>query len=176
MKYFTPELLNRFRSDDENVSARAHDEWEKSLQRYERREARIKTTLPEGVRRFLDEQVCLHDARLLNMGKHGDTFVMVLEKEPPSRDLVILRFTLDAEMQIADTPLKGKSGSDFMTWMYEEWDIDRRQRCSFAVLLSNGWIVKLRFRDFQHLIVQQVMPGSNGLAAPLLSTVVPRSA
>jgi hypothetical protein len=86
MKYFTLELLNRFRSDDEEVWARAHEDWEDALKRHRRREARIKAALPEGVRRFLDEHVCLHDARLLNMGPEGATFVMILEREPPSRD------------------------------------------------------------------------------------------
>jgi hypothetical protein len=101
---------------------------------------------------------------------------MILEREPPSRDLVILMFTMEGELRIADAPLKGKSASDFPTWMYEEWDIDRHQRCCFAVLLSNGWVVKVRFRDFHYLIVQQVTASRNGRAAPLSSTAIPRSA
>jgi hypothetical protein len=68
VKYFTVELLNRIRSDDEGVSALAHGDWEAALKRYRQREARIKAALPRGVRRFLDAHVCLHDARLLNMG------------------------------------------------------------------------------------------------------------
>jgi hypothetical protein len=165
MKYFTLELLNRFRSEDEDVSARAHEEWEEALTRYGRREARIKAGLPRGARRFLDEQVCLHDARLWNMGRRDDTFVMILETEPPARDLVILNFTLDGEPHIADTPLQGKSGSDLVTWLYEEWDVDRQGRYGFEVLLSNGWTVKLRFRDFQFVIVEQVAPRMNGQLA-----------
>jgi hypothetical protein len=47
-------------------------------------------------------------------------------------------FTMDGEFEITDTPVKDKSASDFPTWMYEEWDIDRRQRCCFSVLLSDG--------------------------------------
>ena len=54
MKYFTMELLNRFRSDDEDVSALAHDEWEAALKQCHQREERIKAALPEGARRFLD--------------------------------------------------------------------------------------------------------------------------
>src|SRR5204863_1930787 len=90
MKYFTVELLNRFRSDDEDESALAHDDWERALNRYRLREAHIKAALPEGVRRFLDAHVCLHDSRLLNMGRHDDIFVFILEMESPSKDLVIL--------------------------------------------------------------------------------------
>lgn len=109
MKYFTVELLNRFRSEDENVSMLAHDEWEAALKRYRQREERIKAALPERVRRFVDAHVCLHDARLLNMGRQDNAFVMILEMVPPSRDLVILTFTLDGDFRIADTTLKGKS-------------------------------------------------------------------
>jgi hypothetical protein len=59
--------------------------------------------------------------------------------------------------------------------MYEEWDIDRRRRGCFAVLLSNGWTVELAFRDFHYLVVQQVIPSRNGQAA-LSFHAVPRSA
>ena len=176
MKYFTLELLNRFRAADENVSANAHDDWDEALKRYRRRETRIKAALPEGVRRFIDDRVCLHDARLLNMGSQGDNFVMILEMEPPTRNLVIMMFTLDEKLQSADASLMGKSDSEFVTWMYEEWDIDRRQRPCFSVLLSNGWLVQLRLRDFQYFIMQQVNPNKNGHALPLTLTPIPRSA
>ncbi len=42
--------------------------------------------------------------------------------------------------------------------MYEEWDLDRQKRPTFEVLLGNGWLVKLRFRDFQYLIAQRLFP------------------
>jgi hypothetical protein len=174
MKYFTVELLNRFRSDDEDVSALAHRDWEAALKRYRQREARIKAALPPGVRRFLDTHVCLHDARLLNMGRQGDTFVMILEQQPLSRDLAILMFTVEGELRIADTPLRSTNASD-VTWLYEEWGLDRRRRGCFAVLLSNGCMVELAFRDFHYLIVQQVAPSRNGQPA-LSSKAVPRSA
>jgi hypothetical protein len=115
MKYFTVELLNRFRSVDEDVSAFAHDDWEAALKRYRQREERIKSALPDRVRRFVDAHVCLHDARLLNMGRQDDTFVMILEMEPPSRRLVILTFTLDGKLRIADTTLKNKGADDCVT-------------------------------------------------------------
>lgn len=174
MKYFTVDVLNRIRSDDDDVSALAHDEWETALKRYRQREERVKGVLPKEVRRFVDAHICLHDARLLNMGRQDDTFVMILEMEPPSRDLVILTFTLDGEPRIEDTALQGKSAADFVTWMYEEWNLDRRRRFCFSVLLSNGWMVEMAFRDFHYLTVQQVIPSRNGPA--VLTTVAAQSA
>src|SRR6516165_7257057 len=148
MKYFTPDLLARFKSADEDVFAEAHEEWDQAIRRYHRRLAKIKGTLPEGVRRFRAEHLCLHDAQVLRMGRQGDSFIMVLETEPPEQQLVVLTFTVDEEPQIDRSVLPGREDSSFVTWLYEEWDLDRRNRGGFEVLLSNGWSVKLRFRDF----------------------------
>ena len=112
------------------------------------------------------KQICLHDARLLNMGRQVDAFVLILEMEPPARDLAILTFTVDGEPEITETALEGKTDSHFVTWMFEEWNIDRRRRPLFEVLLSNGVMVKLHFRDFQYRIMHQVNPNRNGEAAP----------
>ena len=175
MKYFTVELLNRLRSDNEDESALCHDDWEMALKRYRQREQRIKPAMPKSVGRFVDTHLCLHDARLLSMGRQDDTLVMVLEMEPPSRELVILTFTLDGAFHISEETLKGKSIAGIITWMYEEWNIDRRRRCCFSVLLCNGWMVDLAFRDFHYLFVQQVIAGQNG-QADLSSAAAPPSA
>src|SRR5437660_8691527 len=97
MKYFTPELLSRMRSEDEEVSAKAHDDWERAITRYHRRWQKIKAAFPEGVRHFDDDQICLHDAEVLSMARQGDTFLMVLQPEPPSSSVVLLTFTLEGE-------------------------------------------------------------------------------
>ena len=47
-------------------------------------------------------------------------------------------------------------------WRYEEFDVDRRGQCTFNVLLRNGWEVRLRFRDFQFLIAEEILPARNG--------------
>jgi hypothetical protein len=166
MKYFTVELLNRIRSDDDDVSARAHDEWESALKRYSGLEAQIKEGLPSAAQRFLDEHVCLHDARLLNLGRRVDTFVMVLEKEAASRDLVILMFILDGEPKIENTPLADKTDAAAITWMYEEWSRDRRGRPCFDAIWSNGWHLSLRLKDFNYVIVPQVFPKRDEQSGP----------
>jgi hypothetical protein len=171
MKYFTPDLLNRVRSEDEDASAEGHEEWDKAIQRYERRWRRIKAAFPKSVRRFDDQGICLHDADVLRMGRTKDTFVFFLETEPPSCQPVVLTFTLAGEPVIETGTLPDARQGVPFHWLYEEWDVDRRQRLTFEVLLSNGWVVKLPFRDFHYLIADPVMATANGeVARPALQT------
>jgi hypothetical protein len=173
MKYFTADLLRRFESQDDAVFVAAHDAWDQAIVRWQRRWHKIKDAFPETVRRFEADHVCLHDAQLLRMGREGSTFIMVLEKESPLRDLVILTFTLDGEPKVKETTLADARGTAVATWRYEEWDLDRQQRCWFEVLLSNGWSVKLPFAEFQYVVVPQVFPAVQGQAAV---AAVPRPA
>ena len=158
MKYFTPELIQRIQADNFDVYLKAYHEWEQAIVRSERRWKRIRPSFPKEVQRFNDERVCLHDARLWSMGRDGETLLMVLEPEPPAQTLVFLTFTLNGEPIIDRKALPGRKEHDWVEWMYEEWDVDRQKRCWFEVLLSNGWSVKLCFRDFHYRIAQRLFP------------------
>ena len=166
MKYFTPAILNRLQSDDEDVFASAHDEWETAIVRYRRRWAKIKNEFPESVRRFKQARVCLHDAELLSMGREGEALVMVLQPEPPAETITILTFTLDGEPTIDPAGLPGWESTDYAVWLYEEFDLDRQKRPQFEVLFSNGWSVKLRFHDFHYQIAQRLFPVPRTAAKP----------
>jgi hypothetical protein len=176
MKYFTPELLERVASLDDDVADDAQDEWERAIVRSNRHWQKIKKAFPAAVRRFEEDHVCLHDAQVLRMGRDGDTFVMVLEMEPPSRNLVVLTFTLDGEPEIDPRALPAQREHEFVTWLYEEWDLDRGKRCRFDVLLSNGWSVRLCFREFQYLILPPILPARDGQVLGTRSATVPRPA
>jgi hypothetical protein len=173
MRYFTPDLLERFGSLDDDVADAAHEEWERAIVRSNRRWQKIKAAFPKEVQRFEDEHVCLHDAQLLSMGRQADTFVMVLQPEPPSQNMVLLTFTLEGEPVIDTAALPRRQDTSYAEWMYEEFDLDRRKRCTFEVLLSNGWSVQLRFRDFQYLIAQRLFPVPKVIHDPAFPTVQP---
>jgi hypothetical protein len=166
MKYFTPELYQRLQSLDDDRADAADDDWEEAIKRYRRRLAKMLPALPEGVQRFRKDRVCLHDARLWSIGRQGDTFVMVLQPEPPAQTMVVLTFTLDGEPVIDKAAVPDHQNSDWVEWMYEEWDGDRHRRCWFEVLLSNGWSVRLPFRDFHYLIGQRLFPDPQAAPAP----------
>jgi hypothetical protein len=127
MKFFTPTLLGRVQSLDDDVALPAHDEWERAIVRSNRRWKKIKIAFPKEVQHFDDGCICLHDARLLSIGREGDTFVMVLEPEPPAQTMVVLTFTLNGEPVIDPRALPGCSNSVWVTWMYEEFDVDRKK-------------------------------------------------
>ncbi len=173
MKYFTPELLGRIASEDDDVMEAADEEWERAIVRSERRWLKVRDKFPQTVQKFNDDSVCLHDAELLSMGRQGDTFVMVLEPEPPAQTTVVLTFTLDGEPVIDPRALADREERTFALWMYEEWDLDRQGRCLFEVLLSNGWSVKLRFREFQYLIAQRLFPVPKAVVDPAFSPAQP---
>jgi hypothetical protein len=176
MKYFTPELLKRIASPDDRVADEAHAEWERALVRARRRWQKIKRGFPEAVQRFEEAPVCLHDAEVLSMARKGDTFVMALRLEPPSADLVLLTFVLDEEPRIDPRAVPGHGDGRVITWLYEEWDLDRRGRCWFEVLLSNAWSVRFPFRDFHFLVLPQILPARDGQVVQGLPTAAPRSA
>jgi len=165
MKYFTPELYLRGNSPDDTAVDGVEEAWERAIQRYRRRLAKIRAAFPEGWQRFRDDQVCLHDAQLLSLARQGSTVVFVLQQEAPLHNVVLLHFTLDGEPDIDPAALSGRQDRTFVTWMYEEFDLDRQGRCCFEVLLSNGWAVKLRFRDFHYLVGRALLPIENGRAA-----------
>src|SRR5439155_2117964 len=105
----------------------------------------------------------------------GATLVMILQREAPARDVVLLTFTLTEDPVIDRKAISGHGDGNRVTWLYEEWDVDRRGRCWFEVLLSNGWSVRLCFSDFQFLVLPQILPARSG-PARRRKTAVPRSA
>ena len=166
MKYFTPELLERVSSPDDDVADAADRDWERAIRAYNRRWRRIQAAFPRTVQRFDQDHICLHDALVLSLGRQNNTFVFVLQMEPPSQKLVILTFALNGEPEIDTTAFPSRDSSGVVAWLYEEWDLDRDKQRWFEVLLSNGWSVKLPFREFRYLIGEQLLHLSNGKAIP----------
>jgi hypothetical protein len=172
MKYFTPELLERLASANDAVAVAADLEWECAIVRARRRWHKIQTAFPRAVRHFEEQRVCLHDARVLSMARQDATFVAILHHDSPQQEIVLLIFTLDQDPVIEPDVVPGHGEGQPITWLYEEWDLDRRGRCWFEVLLSNAWSVRLRFRDFQFLILPQILPAANGQASEQAASVM----
>lgn len=161
MKYFTPELLARVRSLNDRVSEKAHDDWDRAIARYHRRLEQITSRLPASIKRFR-RQLCLHDAQIIAMAHHGKQFFIVVQLEPPSRTTVFLTFHLLAKPRIEHRSSQEANHSGCVTWMYEEFNLDRRNRCTLDILLSDGGVVKLRFGELHFSIGQPVLPELNG--------------
>jgi hypothetical protein len=161
MKYFTPELLARFRSPDDHVSDKAHDDWDRAIDRYQRRLKKISRRLPTSVKRFR-RQLCLHDAHIITLAQRGKQFFIVAELEPPSRTIVFLTVELIAKPKINHAPSLEPHALDYVTWMYEEFGLGRKKGCTLEIMLSDGSLMKLQFDAFRFSTGQQILPELNG--------------
>jgi hypothetical protein len=148
VKYFTPELMERLDSPDPTVANAADAEWDRRLERYEQELQRIEPELPEHVREF--NGLLLHDARVLSVARQGDQFHLVLHKDVPPRDLVLLTYFLTEEPVIDREALPIGQRSPVMDYLYDEFELVQEGNTRLyaeSILFSNGWEMRLRFRD-----------------------------
>lgn len=181
MKYFTPALYARLQLPGEAEMDAADADWDKAVARYDRRLKTIWPALPEALR-FLLEKLYLHDAEVLSMGRQGKTVVFLLQLDVPPQELVLITYRLTEEPAIDQAALAPEHRSEGVAWMHDEVDLSRRQKqrsFSHAILLSNGWEIRLCFHEVQVVVLQRLLPVVKTPADPaLLSTqpVVPESA
>src|SRR5437016_14342978 len=121
MKYFTPEHYLRGNSPSAKEMRGIEHAWERALRAYRRRWNRIRHAFPKSVQRFMAGSVCLHDARVLSPTRSGKKLAMILQMEPPSRDLMILTFQLAGELEIDTAALPIRGDSRTVAWLDEAW-------------------------------------------------------
>jgi hypothetical protein len=164
MRYFTPEQLARLGSDDPAVVRAAEAEWDRRLEQYEQELRQIEPDLPEHVRRFND--LLLHDARVYSLARQGDQLILVLRKDIPPRDLVIVTYDLAGEPVIDTEALPADARSAVMDFDYDEFGLVRegdQVLYTQSILFSNGWEVQLRFRDVRFVLAEPLF------SAPVLA-------
>jgi hypothetical protein len=155
VRNFTPELIARLNSTDSAEADAADAEWDRRQEAYEEELRRIEPTLPEHVRAFND--LLLHDARVYSLARQGDELIMVLQKDVPPRDLVIVTYALAGEPVIDTEALPVGERSPVMDFLYDEFGVvqeDGERLYEQAILFSNGWEVRLRFRDVQFALAE----------------------
>ncbi len=161
MKYFTPDLLVRFGSKDDAIANAAQEEWDCACDSYGHYFDSIKGKMPSGLR-HIEESYQLHDAKVRGLGKQGHSFVIVLQLDSPPQPLVTLTFDLVNEPKInpTDLPLQFRSTGSVVEWQYDELELIPGEPpiWSWSILLSNGWEVKLHFRDVQVQEAQALLP------------------
>lgn len=99
MNHFTREryLALQERGDDARDAADAA--WAKAVDRYDASLQTIRPEMPETVRELLDG-FFLHDARVLSMGRRGDTFLISLQLDVPPNELLTITYTLAGAPEI----------------------------------------------------------------------------
>jgi hypothetical protein len=161
MKYFTPELLVMGRSTDDRILDEQDRLWEEAGDRYVAYLDTVRPRFPAGLRK-IDESYYLHDAIVCSMGRRDQTFVMVLRLDPPPQS--ILTFTYDLvedPVIIEDAVPRACFGiGPLVEWQYNEIEMAEGDPPTWreSLLLSNGWELRLHFRDVRCEEAQAVLP------------------
>jgi hypothetical protein len=175
MKFFTRDLYRRCRSIDEGILNAACEEWEQANEAYERHLAAIEPEFPPHLRDFAE--LLLHDAKVQSIARQGKQLILVLHKDIPPRDLVILCYELEGEPNVepfADAPTDWSRPT---TFQFDELEVEREGEVKIycqSIVFANGWLMRLRFRDVRVTVAQSVYPAS--VRGSLPASRVPQSA
>lgn len=178
MKYFTPELIVAYGSDDPAVWKEAEARWDAACEQYNTVLSSFKPSFPSGLRR-IEENYSLHDAVIRSMGLREGSFVIVLQLDPPPQSLLTLSYDLVEQPIIKRDvlPAEYRSTDGHIDWQYDEIEkaLDQPPTWHQSILLSNGWEVVLRFRDIRVEEMQALIPPPRGSASVLTACNFPQS-
>jgi hypothetical protein len=177
MNYFTRQRYLALQDRDPGATDAADAAWDEAAGRYEAYLQTIRPDLPESVRQLLDG-FYLHDARVLSMGQRGDTFVISLQLDVPPHELLTITYTLTAAPEIEQDLFPWATPAAAPRWLYEEIELVRdggRNHFVHSVLFSNGWEVRLPFRDVQMATAYPTFPYP-GPRKPLTRVPAPQPA
>ena len=170
MRFFTPELLERYSSADPAIASAAEAEWEAVSERYAQHLRALESELPVHFREF--NALLLHDAALLSLAREGSRLIMVLKKDIPPRDLVILRYDLAQEPVLVPFARQPREWQKPTCFDFDEFDQEQAGReavSTQAIVFANGWELRLRFRDVQVTLAEPWVPANGQTAVPLTS-------
>ena len=175
MKYFTPELhvrMQDFASDATMDAAEAASE--AAGQRYDAHLQALAPEMPPWYRQFDD--LLLQGAQVWAIGRSGDQFLMVLHKEIPPRDVVVLTYTLTREPFIDREALPPLYRSGVMDFLYDEFDLVREKgekHGVHSILFGNGWEIRLQFPDVKVTTMEPLYPVPGTVLTPVPTSVAP---
>jgi hypothetical protein len=148
MNYFTRERYLALQERGDAMDA-ADAAWDEAVARYEAYLQTIRPEMPESVRELLDG-FYLRDARVLSMGRRGETFVISLQLDVPPNELLTITYSLAGPPEIRQDLFPWATPTATPAWLYEEIELVREgERGHFihSILFSNGWEVRLPFRE-----------------------------
>jgi hypothetical protein len=178
MKFFTPDLLARFGSEDDRLAHAAQGELERRADEYLRSFREIESILPARFRELLDRYY-LHDARVitraasigteldrieqsLRMGMPLDcgasqgqdhlvpSFWIPLQLDTPPKETLLLQYR-DVQIEKAELHECLFEDCPQLEWQYDEVDVARGgvvPEFRHSILFTRGLELRLRFRDF----------------------------
>ena len=147
MKYFTAELLEQFRSQDDRLAEAATDEWEKRADAYAAYLRSVRAQLPARLGELLDNYY-LHDAEIVCAASlEGEYQVNLKLATPPHTSLLLAYKSVDT-LEVLP-PKANPPGPPAVAWLYDELEVETDKAVfKHSILLTNGWELRISFRDF----------------------------
>jgi hypothetical protein len=161
MKYFTPELIVMGQSDNDQVLNEQERLWEEAGDRYVAYLNTVLPRFPTGLRK-IEASYYLHDGIVCSMSRREQSFVMTLQLDPPPQSLLTFVYDLvEDPVVIKDAVPRGWfEVGPIVLWQYNEIELVEGNPPTWreSLLLSNGWELKLHFRDVHVEEAQAVLP------------------
>jgi hypothetical protein len=181
MKYFLPQLYAQLQSSDPDLADAAERALEDASDAYNRRWEEIKSQLPPQVVRFSEEQN-LHDADVFAPARvgapipgwgRGDVVIVAQQVSTLYAEtvntLAFMRYVPAGEPAV-EIPLHSPAFSRTQPdWQYDEFDVVEPGVFSHRILLSDGRVITILFREFDYYLAPLLAPGvlkTLGAASP----------
>ncbi len=156
MKYFTPDLLERFGSLDDDVADALQAEWDHVSDKYRDYLARIRPTLPPSVSgpafRDMLDRYPLHDACIIRRQSEwgGRTYTMELVPVSHGGRPLVLTYSLASDSEAPTNLPPFTAPSEQCFWLYDEVEGPDANTGVFThtILFSDKTEVCLHFTDF----------------------------
>jgi len=156
MRYFTPDLLERYGSLDDMVANAAHDEWEAATQKYQKHFVTIQRQLPRKLRGIL-RRFHLHDALVCFVGVAGRVLHLTLQLDALPNETIFLRYRLVSDLKMITHAIAGHDVKEPLTWLYDEVDVAYDEVFPIIeqrILFSNGLELAIQFQDLSYSTAQ----------------------
>jgi hypothetical protein len=194
MKYYTPDLLVRFGSADEQAALAAQEELEERAEKYTKHLKAIQAKLPARFRE-MEQRFYLHDARLISPGfpfpAHGPwrlhwldwfemyrlegtpgrlpSLIFALQLDTPPREVLVLHYRSVVLEELSQHRPFQEEPLPFLEWLHDEIDVVTEKGVHYplhSILFSNGLELRLQFDDFDYATLKPLMISSetNGSA------------
>ncbi len=161
MKYFTPERVVRYGSEDPATWDAGEAGWEEAGERYVAYLDTLRPDFPPGLRR-IDDSYYLHDAVIRGMGRERHSFVIMLQLDTPPYSLLTFSYDLvdDPVIDREALPTDYRSTGAAVDWQYDEIERVPGNPATWrqSILFSNGWEVGLHFRDVEVREAESLLP------------------
>jgi hypothetical protein len=182
MKYMSPALIARFRSDDDAIAEAGILAWQWACAKYEEHLKEIRGDLPRGVRGFLS-RYCLHDAQVLALAAdevpYFSIFLRLDNPATPGDRYLEVRYRLLGGMKkgIRLTRHSGPAaqGKPLGWWLYDEIDVRKGKvpAITHSILFTGGYELQLTFSALTCRQLSFVLPAGAAfedaeVLAPLL--------